>query len=221
MTALALTSTPVFAPLAPVPQAAPAHWAYRRNRMEPGRETMTGRDTSALIAAVAATRDRAAFAALFQHFAPRVKTFMLRGGANAAQAEELAQETLLTVWRKAGRFDASRATGAAWIFTIARNLRIDRLRREWRDAPGDGEIPEIADETAAADAALSGHERDARVRAAMAHLSAEQTKVVELSFFQEMPHAEIARALGLPLGTVKSRIRLAMNRLRDLLEDLS
>ena len=146
---------------------------------------------------------------------------MLRGGANAAQAEELAQETLLTVWRKADRFDASRATAAAWIFTIARNLRIDRLRREWRDTPGDGEIPEVADETAAPEVALSANERDARVRAAMTQLSAEQNKVIELSFFQEMPHAEIARALGLPLGTVKSRIRLAMNRLRDLLEDLS
>lgn len=221
MTALALASTPVFAPLAPVLVAAPAHLACRRNGMEPGRDTIAGRDSAALIAAVAATRDRAAFAALFQHFAPRVKTFMLRGGANAAQAEELAQETLLAVWRKADRFDASRATGAAWIFTIARNLRIDRLRREWRDAPGDGEIPEIADQSTAADIAFSGIERDARVRAAMTKLSAEQNKVVELSFFQEMPHTEIARALGLPLGTVKSRIRLAMNRLRDLLEDLS
>ena len=221
MTALALAQTPVFAPMAPMPAAAPAHLACRRKGRVGGRDDEPVPDTSALIAAVAARRDRAAFAALFRQFAPRVKTFMLRGGANAAQAEELAQETLLTVWRKADRFDASRATGAAWIFTIARNLRVDRLRREWRDTPGDGEVPEVADETVAADVALSGTERDARVRAAMRQLSAEQTKVVELSFFQEMPHAEIARALGLPLGTVKSRIRLAMSRLRDLLEDLS
>jgi RNA polymerase sigma-70 factor (ECF subfamily) len=189
--------------------------------MDGGRDNDAVPDTSALIAAVAVRRDRAAFAMLFRHFAPRVKTLMLRGGANAAQAEELAQETLLTVWRKADRFDVSRATGAAWIFTIARNLRIDRVRREWRDTPGDGEIPEVADETGGPELALSGTERDARVRAAMTQLSADQTTVIELSFFQEMPHAEIARALGLPLGTVKSRIRLAMSRLRDLLEDLS
>jgi RNA polymerase sigma-70 factor (ECF subfamily) len=219
MTALALAPAPVFPPPAPAAVLAPAIFACGLNGMDAGHTTAA--DHSALIAAVAAARDRAAFAALFAHFAPRVKTFMLRAGANAAQAEELAQETLLTVWRKADRFDPARATAAAWIFTVARNLRIDRLRREWRDTAGDGEIPEIADETEAPDIRLSGDQRDARVRAAMTRLSAEQARVIELSFFQDMPHAEIARALGLPLGTVKSRIRLAMTRLRDLLEDLA
>jgi|SRR6185312_4632738 len=219
MTALALAPAPVFPPPAPAVVLALAHFACGLNGMDAGRTTAA--DYSALIGAVAGTRDRAAFGALFSHFAPRVKTFMLRAGANAAQAEELAQETLLTVWRKADRFDSGRATAAAWIFTIARNLRVDRLRREWRDAAGDGEIPEVADEAATPDIRLAGDERNARVRSAMTQLSAEQARVIELSFFQDMPHAEIARALGLPLGTVKSRIRLAMNRLRDLLEDLA
>lgn len=219
MTALALAPAPVFPPPAPAAVLAPALFACGFKGMDAGRTTAA--EISALIAAVAAARDRAAFAALFSHFAPRVKTFMLRAGANAAQAEELAQETLLTVWRKADRFDPGRATAAAWIFTIARNLRIDRLRREWRDAAGDGEIPDLADDADTPDIRLAGDERDARVRAAMTQLSVEQARVVELSFFQDMPHAEIARALGLPLGTVKSRIRLAMNRLRDLLEDLA
>ena len=87
-----------------------------------------------LIEAVATRRDRAAFVALFEHFAPRVKTFMLRSGASEATAEEIAQETMLTVWRKADSFVPGSAGAAAWIFTIARNLRIDALRRERRNA---------------------------------------------------------------------------------------
>lgn len=182
---------------------------------------MTARDFSRLIADVAQQRDREAFRLLFDHFAPRVKSVILRAGANAAQAEELAQETLLVVWRKADRFDPTRATAAAWIFTIARNLRIDRLRREWRDSPGDGEIPDAVDEAASPDRDFADGERRGRVRAAMSALSPEQMKVIELSFFEEKPHVEIAAALNIPLGTVKSRIRLAMDRLRDRLGDLS
>jgi RNA polymerase sigma-70 factor (ECF subfamily) len=174
-----------------------------------------------MIVAVAADRDRAAFTALFDHFAPRVKTYLMRAGADAAQADELAQETLLTVWRKAGSFDAGRATAATWIFTIARNLRIDRFRKEWRDVSGGDAIPDSVDETAAPEATLSDAERGERVRAALRQLPPEQVKVIELSFFDEKPHAEIAKALGIPLGTVKSRIRIAMNRLRELVSDLS
>lgn len=181
----------------------------------------TTRDFSQAIASVAKERDREAFTLLFRHFAPRVKTFMLRSGANAAQAEELAQETLLIVWRKADRFDPSRATAAAWIFTIARNLRVDRLRKEWRDSAGDDPVPDAIDESAMPDLGLSAAQRMTRVRAAMRQLSADQIRVIELSFFEEKPHSEIAAVLDIPLGTVKSRIRLAMDRLRGLLGDLS
>ena len=181
----------------------------------------TTRDFSHAIASVAKERDREAFTLLFRHFAPRVKTFMLRSGANAAQAEELAQETLLIVWRKADRFDPSRATAAAWIFTIARNLRVDRLRKEWRDSAGDDPVPDAIDESAMPDLGLSAAQRTTRVRAAMRQLSADQIRVIELSFFEEKPHSEIAAVLDIPLGTVKSRIRLAMDRLRGLLGDLS
>ncbi len=178
-------------------------------------------DYSRLIAAVAAERDRAAFTALFDHFAPRVKTYLMRAGADAAQADELAQETLLTVWRKAETFDAGRATAATWIFAIARNLRIDRFRKEWRDVAAGDPVPDSIDETAAPDTALSDAERGERVRTALRQLPPEQIKVIELSFFDEKPHAEIAKVLGIPLGTVKSRIRIAMNRLRELVGDLS
>jgi RNA polymerase sigma-70 factor (ECF subfamily) len=178
-----------------------------------------------LIAAIAARRDRAAFAALFDYFAPRIKSFMQRAGASEARAEELAQEAMLAVWRKAHLFDAARADAAAWIFTIARNLRIDAYRRDQRGSTA-AEAPEAGlefeiDATPQPDSLVAAVQSAARVRAALAQLSAEQIRVVELSFFEEKAHPEIAQQLGIPLGTVKSRLRLAMGRLRGLLDDLS
>lgn len=178
-------------------------------------------DYSRLIVAVARAADREAFTALFGHFAPRVKAYLLRVGSDEAVADELAQETLLSVWRKAAMFDPSRASAATWIFTIARNLRVDRFRKEWRDVAVGDDLPDAVDEAAAPDEKLSGDERDDKVRQALRTLPADQIKVIELSFFEETPHAEIAKALGLPLGTVKSRIRIAMTKLRGLLDELS
>jgi RNA polymerase sigma-70 factor, ECF subfamily len=183
--------------------------------LEPSRDT----DFSALIVAIAQRQDRQAFVALFDHFAPRIKTYLMRTGMGAGQAEDLAQEALLLVWRRATTFDPGRASAAAWIFAIARNRRIDSLRRLRREAteldPSAEPDPEIQPDTA-----ISGFERDRRVREAMKNLPPEQARVVEMSFFDERPHSDIAQALGLPLGTVKSRLRLAMNRLRDSLGDL-
>jgi RNA polymerase sigma-70 factor, ECF subfamily len=177
-----------------------------------------------LIEAIAARRDRAAFGQLFAYFAPRVKTFMRRSGLDDAGADDLAQETLLAVWRKAHLFDGSAVGAAAWIFTIARNLRIDALRRTHRagveqmsDVAGEFEI----DETPQPDARLASSQSEARVRVALKELSDEQMRVVELSFYHEKAHAEIAQLLGIPLGTVKSRLRLAMGKLRVLLGELS
>ena len=173
-----------------------------------------------LIAAIAARGDRAAFAGLFGHFAPRVKSYMLRMGATPQQAEELAQETLLTVWRKAAAFDPAKAAASTWIFTIARNLRIDALRRERRPDP-EPDPSETPDADPTPDAALVATQSEGRVRHALLSLPAEQAEVIRLSFFSDKPHSEIAAELGLPLGTVKSRMRLAMGRLRDLLGDLA
>jgi len=182
---------------------------------------LAGVDYSGLILAIARASDRDAFTTLFGHFAPRVKAYLVRTGSDDALADELAQETLLSVWRKAASFDASRATAATWIFTIARNLRIDRFRKEWRDVAVGDALPDAVDDTAAPDETLSGSERSERVRRALRTLPADQIKVIELSFFEEAPHAEIARALGVPLGTVKSRIRIAMTKLRVILGELS
>ena len=176
-----------------------------------------------LMQAIALGQDRAAFAALFGHFAPRVKAFLVRSGLADSLAEEVTQETMLTMWRKASFFDPSRAGVSTWIFTIARNQRIDRLRRERllsADLP-DGlsiETLEEPDPSGTGEEAVLTAEREDRVRSALGALSTEQSAIVRLSFFADKPHAEIARELGLPLGTVKSRIRLALARLRVLLD---
>ena len=172
------------------------------------------------IAAIAQRQDRAAFAALFEFYAPRIKTMLTRLGAAADTAEDLAQETLLTVWRKAAYFDPARASASAWIYTIARNLRIDRLRGDKRAklyAPYEMVEPEPPQRP---DSALNATERDARLRSALKELSQEQVRVLQLSFFEGRAHGDIAALLDLPLGTVKSRVRLAMARLRQLLGDL-
>lgn len=179
-----------------------------------------GPDHGALIRAIAQHRDRAAFATMFGHFAPRVKAWMMRGGCNSAAAEELAQETMLAVWQKAASFDASRAAASTWIFTIARNLRIDALRRERHPSslmpdPAEAPQPQIS-----ADGKLAMEQEEACIRAALDRLPAEQAEVVRKAFFEEKPHVQIERELGIPLGTVKSRLRLAMNRLRAALGNL-
>lgn len=179
-----------------------------------------GEDPSVWIVRIAQARSRDCFALLFARFAPRVKSYVLRLGARPDQAEELAQETLLTVWRKASYYDPSRASASTWIFTIARNLRIDAIRRERHpeDLEHEPELTPPAPTTA--DVVLFEGEREQRVRAAIEGLSREQAEVVRLSFFHDKAHSEISAVLGLPLGTVKSRLRLAMVRLRGQLGDL-
>jgi len=177
-----------------------------------------------LIRAIATDQDRAAFATLFEYFAPRIKSFLQRSGASEASAEELAQETMLAVWRKAALFDPESAGAAAWIFTIARNLRIDARRRDSRGGvieTSDVEIEFQIDDSPLPDSRLASVQSEERVRSALSQLSADQVRVIELSFFEEKAHAEIAKILEIPLGTVKSRLRLAMNRLRNLLSELS
>lgn len=187
----------------------------------PERRAVTGAadEYGRLIEAVAATRDRDAFARLFEHFAPRLKAYLMRAGAPPGAAEDFAQDAMLTVWRKADLFDPRRASAATWIFTIARNRRLDALRRESRPLP----LPEMSlapEEPEQPDAQVSGAEEAARLNAAMTDLSPEQLEVLRLAFFQGDAHSEIARKLNLPLGTVKSRIRKAMMKLRIALQPL-
>lgn len=197
--------------------------SYRppRGRMAEPPSVQPSDDHGALIEAIARSGDRAAFSRLFSLFAPRVKSYLIGLGTPAAAAEELAQETLLAVWRKASFYDRRRAGASTWIFTIARNLRIDAARRERSALAYQLAVAEEPpEEVAPPEAIVSADERDSRVREALKSLSPEQVTVVRLSFFQEKPHSEIARDLGIPLGTVKSRVRLAMSRLRERLEEL-
>ncbi len=174
---------------------------------------------NALMIAVGAARDRAAFATLFAHFAPRIKAYLMRLGAGAAQAEDLAQEAMLAVWRKAALFDPAKASASTWIFTVARNLRIDAIRREKRPAFDPDDPAFLPDGVLSPDGELSRADDCERVREAMQTLPPEQAQVVRLSFFSDKPHSEIARELGVPLGTVKSRLRLAMARMRPIVGD--
>ncbi len=171
-----------------------------------------------LIVAVGQNHDRAAFAQLFAHFAPRLKTYLMRAGATPGAAEDFAQEAMLTVWRKAALFDPARAGASTWIFTIARNLRIDAARREKLDQR-EPDITELPDDPEQPDRVIEGIDDTVRVSAALAALSADQSHIIKLSYFHEKAHAEIARELGIPLGTVKSRLRLAIIRLRGILSE--
>ncbi|MGO4394487.1 sigma-70 family RNA polymerase sigma factor [Variovorax sp. M-6] len=183
----------------------------------------TSEELSALLQAVAVQGDRQAFAVLFRHFAPRVKAYLMRRGSAEGLAEELAQETLIGVWRKAAMFDPRQAGVSTWIFTIARNLRVDHFRRQGNGAFVEGEDndgAELPDPALALDEQLRAGRRERGVREAFARLSAEQAQVLHLSFYEEQPHARIAHDLGIPLGTVKSRVRLAVNHLRRLLDEL-
>jgi len=168
---------------------------------------------------VARQQDQIAFARLFEHFAPRIKRWLASRGLPALVAEELAQETLLAVWRKAALFDPDRANAATWIFSIARNQSIDYRRRD-HSALHDPETeidPNLADPADAAET-LSQAEDEARLLASLSALSAEQMKVLGLAYFHDRSHSQIASELGLPLGTVKSRLRLALEKLRAALE---
>lgn len=173
-----------------------------------------------LLRRVAEQAEPAAFRELYQTYGPRVKAYMMRCGADAATADDLVQETLLTVWRKAALYAEDRGSIATWVFTIARNLRIDRLRRElpWQELP-EGRLEEASVDVPA-DEALYAKERQTRVGAVLAELPDEQRTVVMLSFVDGLSHSAIAEQLSLPLGTVKSRLRLAYQRIRESVGDL-
>jgi RNA polymerase sigma-70 factor (ECF subfamily) len=172
---------------------------------------------AALVADVAERRDRAAFTRLFDHFAPRLNAYMMRLGSDPAMTEEIVQDVMTTLWRKAALFDPSKSSLSTWLYRIARNRRIDLARRqkgEWDpDEPmlqpsGAPDVSKLIDD----------QQREEAVRGAMTSLPMEQLELVRLAFYEGLSHSQIAETTGLPLGTVKSRIRLAFTRLRRTLE---
>ena len=168
--------------------------------------------------AIAASQSREAFSELFAFFAPRVKSYLLRLGTEDSLAEELAQEVMVTVWRKAKQYDRKQASVSTWIFRIARNRRIDAFRRankpELEAHEPSLRPPEIQTPEILTDRGQQQH----IVRAALDELPPEQLKLLQAAFYEGLSHSEIAKAYDIPLGTVKSRIRLAFNRLREALE---
>ena len=171
-----------------------------------------------LLRAIASERSVEAFEVVFRYFGPRVRVYMLRQVRDAQAAEELMQETMMTVWNKAALFDPARGNVSAWIFRIARNLRIDAHRRDRRPEFDMNDPAFIADDAPAADAQMEELQDAERLHRALADLPQEQRELLKRSFFEEMSHSVIAQQLGLPIGTVKSRIRLAFAKLRTALE---
>lgn len=175
-------------------------------------ETSTRMDWIAEIEAIRDHQDDRAFARLFGHFAPRVKGFLMKSGVSAEFAEECTQEVMATLWRKAHMFDGSKASVSTWIFTIARNRKIDMLRKQRRPEPE--ELP-WGPETEASPADVMALAQDTELLGqALATLPEKQRVLIERAYFGELTHSEIAAETGLPLGTIKSRIRLALDRLR-------
>jgi len=173
---------------------------------------------ASLIESIAENQDRDAFAELFAHYAPRVKGYLMRLGASNGQAEEVTQEAMLSVWNKAHLFVRKKAAASTWIFTIARNRRIDILRRQ-KYPELDANDPLLAGEPPTQpDDELIESRKGEEVRAALETLPEEQRELVRLAFYSGWSHAKLAAQTNLPLGTVKSRLRLAFNRLRDKLD---
>jgi RNA polymerase sigma-70 factor (ECF subfamily) len=204
-----------FPPVAPGATAVQKPAGFRGQKGKTTVGTIQAPEWVAEMLAVRDRQDRAAFAALFRHFAPRVKAFLMKGGMPAAAAEDCAQDVMASLWQKAHLFDPARASVATWVFAIARNRRIDILRRDRRPEPedlpwGSEDEPDQADLYEAA-------EETARLGAAIALLPEAQRALVQRAFWGDLSHSEIAAETGLPLGTIKSRIRLALERLRQRL----
>lgn len=191
----------------------------------PAREAGTGEvsgaapareDFESLLADVGRHKNRQSFITLFRHFAPRVKSFLMRSGASEAQADELAQETMLNVWNKAEGYDPAKSAASTWIFTIARNKRIDAMRKSKFYSVDLDSLPEIEDANHVSPAqGVADKQEIAAIAAALEALPPEQAALIKQSFFENKTHQEIAEETGIPLGTIKSRIRLALRRLRQ------
>ncbi|WP_223477504.1 sigma-70 family RNA polymerase sigma factor [Oricola indica] len=169
---------------------------------------------ASLARAIAETRDQSAFAELFDYFAPRINAYLRRLSLDSGQAEEITQEVMMVLWHKATLFDPAKSSLGTWLFRIARNRRIDLVRRDRSDLLDPDDPVFRPEEPEPADAMLDAERRDERVRAALDELPAEQLELVRKAFYLGMSHSELSEETGLPLGTVKSRIRLAFGRLR-------
>jgi RNA polymerase sigma factor (sigma-70 family) len=172
-----------------------------------------------LLVRVGRDRDKSAFAELFDYFAPRVKSFLLRFGTDMSLAEEIAQEAMIMVWRRAETYDPRQSAASTWIFTIARNKRIDRLRRENRPLPDMTDPAVMPESIETGEIQVARMQQEKKIRHALKNLPEEQAKMLFSAYYEEKSHREIAEESGVALGTVKSRIRLALNRMRAQIDE--
>lgn len=192
------------APALPQAQEAPHH--------------LTAAQAADLIMRVGRQQDRDAFVALFRYFAPRVKSYLLKNGADEATAEEIVQNTFITVWDKAATFNNNKAAASTWIFTIARNKRIDIMRRQKFVVAMDEDAPLLDNLAAEQTEEYADAQTREKLHSAMDQLPAEQAELLRMAFFEDKSHQAISQETALPLGTVKSRLRLAMDKLRHALK---
>ncbi|MBW9262740.1 MAG: sigma-70 family RNA polymerase sigma factor [Candidatus Thiodiazotropha sp. (ex. Lucinisca nassula)] len=171
-------------------------------------------DTRNWLRSVAERRDRHAFEQLYGYFAPKIKGYMLRQGADDASADDLAQETMVQIWRKANHYDPQKAAVSTWVFSVARNLQIDRMRKHKfyevalnRDASSNVENLQYNEQ-------VEDCPDTDRLRKLIGELPEEQMEVVQLAFFEGLSHSEVSCRLSIPVGTVKSRLRLAFGKLK-------
>ena len=188
---------------------------------ESTKNVLDSETSSNLMAAIGSKQDLASFERIFDHFAPRVRSYMLRLGAAPSVADDLVQDVMLAVWRRADQFDSSKASVATWIFTIARNRRIDVIRKNRRPELDPNDPALVQGEEPSADSVLQRKQGKAIIQTALDDLPDNQSKILRLAYFEEMSHSDIARKLSLPLGTVKSRVRLATEKLRATLMELN
>jgi RNA polymerase sigma-70 factor (ECF subfamily) len=199
-------------------------WLRRRigRDMATAQNEAKSNETEALtswVLAIAETQDREAFAKLFGLLAPKVKGYCMKRGASAAEAEETVQETMIQVWRRAKQFDPKRAKVTTWVFTIARNKRIDQFRKEQHPEITEDDVIQNMSETVDAHTRIENLESGATLSDRMKELPEDQTQVIHKAFFEDKTHQVIAEELGMPLGTVKSRIRLALSKLKSSMSE--
>ena len=184
----------------------------------PGAPRSNAAEFVACIGRIANDRDETSFEVLFRYFAPRVKSYCLRLGADPSGAEEITQEAMVSIWRHAAQFNPAKASPSTWIFTIARNLSIDRFRRSRRPQFDPNDPALVPEDQQPPDRLVEKSEMEDNVRKIMDSLSQNERNVLMLSFYENLSHGEISRRLRLPVGTVKSRIRLAFAKIRSTLE---
>jgi RNA polymerase sigma-70 factor (ECF subfamily) len=183
----------------------------------PGDPRSNAAEFAECIAKIATERSEPAFDVLFRYFAPRIKSYCLRLGADDSSAEEITQEAMVSLWRNAAQFDPSKASPSTWVFTIARNLSIDRFRKSRRPEFDPNDPALVPDDQKTPDRLVEQIEIEKSVRNVMDSLSANERNVVMLSFYDDLSHSEISRRLSVPVGTVKSGIRLAFAKIRSAL----